>query len=174
MLFLSFLLQTNADVEWKFSRAVVAEEYRRCHPIIIPFNILTVPIASWYIRRYGDMRERVSQFYSYIVCQLVNFSGIHHSVICSWLRKCKSPSDKLWRIESQIKTYSWGWLLFRRPSISASLLWILLKGIWWLSTSRLYLFFSLVVPTITVSLYYQGCSQGGPGVPVTPPFASLF
>ncbi|XP_068725075.1 short transient receptor potential channel 5-like [Montipora capricornis] len=51
-------VETNADVEWKFSRAVVAEEYRRCHPIIVPFNILSVPIAHWYIRRNGgDMRE---------------------------------------------------------------------------------------------------------------------
>lgn len=54
-------VETNADVEWKFSRAVIAEEYRRCHPIIVPFNILTVPIARWYIRRYGDMRERRAQ-----------------------------------------------------------------------------------------------------------------
>lgn len=54
-------VETNANVEWKFSRAVVAEEYRRCHPIIVPFNILTVPIARWYIRRYGDMRERRAQ-----------------------------------------------------------------------------------------------------------------
>lgn len=52
---------TNADVEWKFSRAVVAEEYRRCHPIIVPFNILTVPFSCWYIRRYGDMREKRAQ-----------------------------------------------------------------------------------------------------------------
>ena len=50
----------NADVEWKFSRAVFAEEYRRCHPIIVPFNIISVPIARLYIRCYRDMREMVS------------------------------------------------------------------------------------------------------------------
>ena len=27
---------------------------------IVPFNILTMPLARWYIRRYGDMREKVS------------------------------------------------------------------------------------------------------------------
>ena len=47
------------EVQWKFSRAVVAEEYR-CRPIIVPFNILTMPLARWYTRRYGDMREKVS------------------------------------------------------------------------------------------------------------------
>lgn len=47
---------TNADVEWKFARAVVADEYRRHHPIVVPFNIITFPISHCYIKKYGDSR----------------------------------------------------------------------------------------------------------------------
>ena len=43
-----------------------------------------------------------------------------------------------------------------------------------LSTSRLYLFFSLVVPTITVSLYYQERSQGGSWGARDPPLLQAF
>lgn len=49
-------VETNADVEWKFARAVVADEYRRHHPIVVPFNIITFPISHCYIKKYGDSR----------------------------------------------------------------------------------------------------------------------
>lgn len=54
-----FCFQTNADVEWKFSRAVVADEYRRYHPIVVPFNIISVPLSHCYIKIYGDNRAKV-------------------------------------------------------------------------------------------------------------------
>ena len=46
-------------MEWKFSRAVVADEYRRYHPIVVPFNIITYPVAHWYINSHGDTRDEV-------------------------------------------------------------------------------------------------------------------
>ncbi|CAH3147513.1 unnamed protein product, partial [Porites lobata] len=52
-------VEINADVEWKFSRAVVADEYRRFHPIVVPFNIITFPISRCYIKKYGDSRAEV-------------------------------------------------------------------------------------------------------------------
>ncbi|XP_078359537.1 short transient receptor potential channel 5-like [Oculina patagonica] len=54
-------VETNADVEWKFSRAVVADEYRRYHPIVVPFNIISVPLSHCYIKIYGDNRAKKAQ-----------------------------------------------------------------------------------------------------------------
>lgn len=51
--------QTNADLEWKFFRAVVAEEYRRYHPIVVPFNIISLPMSFLYTKKYGDNRAKV-------------------------------------------------------------------------------------------------------------------
>lgn len=57
LLYLCF--QTNADVEWKYSHAVIADEYRRYHPIVVPFNVISVPISRLYIKIYGDKRQEV-------------------------------------------------------------------------------------------------------------------
>nr|XP_058970450.1 short transient receptor potential channel 4-like isoform X1 [Pocillopora verrucosa] len=54
-------VETNADVEWKFSRAVVADEYRRFHPIVAPFNIISFPACQCYIWKSGDRRERTAE-----------------------------------------------------------------------------------------------------------------
>ncbi|KAJ7391690.1 hypothetical protein OS493_017387 [Desmophyllum pertusum] len=54
-------VETNADIEWKFSRAVVADEYRRFHPIVVPLNVISVPICHCYIKMYGDNRAKKAQ-----------------------------------------------------------------------------------------------------------------
>jgi len=54
-------VETNADVEWKYSHAVIADEYRRYHPIVVPFNIVSVPISRLYIKIYGDKRHEKAQ-----------------------------------------------------------------------------------------------------------------
>ncbi|XP_027047038.1 short transient receptor potential channel 5-like [Pocillopora damicornis] len=51
-------VETNADLEWKFFRAVVAEEYRRYHPIVVPFNIISLPMSFLYTKKYGDNRAK--------------------------------------------------------------------------------------------------------------------
>jgi len=54
-------VETNADVEWKYSHAVIADEYRRYHPIVVPFNVISVPISRLYIKIYGDKRQEKAQ-----------------------------------------------------------------------------------------------------------------
>lgn len=54
-------VETNADVEWKYSHAVIADEYRRYHPIVVPFNIVSVPISHLYIKIHGDKRDEKAQ-----------------------------------------------------------------------------------------------------------------
>lgn len=54
-------VETNADVEWKFSRAVVADEYRRFHPIVAPFNIISLPLCHCYIEKCGDRRAKMAE-----------------------------------------------------------------------------------------------------------------
>lgn len=50
-------ITNNAEVEWKFSRAVVESQYRNLHSIVVPFNLLSVPVALIYIRLHGNPRE---------------------------------------------------------------------------------------------------------------------
>lgn len=40
--------KTNAEIEWKFSRAVVEEQYRRMHVVVVPFNIISEPLQALY------------------------------------------------------------------------------------------------------------------------------
>ncbi|KAL9984528.1 hypothetical protein ACROYT_G006831 [Oculina patagonica] len=49
---------TNAEVEWKFARAVVENQYRNLHSIVVPFNLLSVPVASFYFKVKGNPREK--------------------------------------------------------------------------------------------------------------------
>ena len=51
--------QTNAEVEWKFSRAVVENQYRNLHSTVVPFNLLSVPLESLYCKVNGDSRKEV-------------------------------------------------------------------------------------------------------------------
>ncbi|XP_020604890.1 short transient receptor potential channel 5-like [Orbicella faveolata] len=50
-------VKTNAEVEWKFARAVVENQYRNLHCIVVPFNLLTVPIVSMYFKANGNSRQ---------------------------------------------------------------------------------------------------------------------
>lgn len=47
----------NAEIEWKFARAVIENQYRTMHGIVVPFNLITVP--GLYLLRRGkeDARE---------------------------------------------------------------------------------------------------------------------
>jgi len=46
-------------VEWKFGLAVIEEQYARRHAVVIPYNILTYPIARCYFARNKDTRQEV-------------------------------------------------------------------------------------------------------------------
>jgi len=46
-------------VEWKFSRAVVENQYRKLHSIVVPFNLLTVPGKYFLLRGRKDARKEV-------------------------------------------------------------------------------------------------------------------
>ncbi|XP_078359526.1 short transient receptor potential channel 5-like [Oculina patagonica] len=50
-------VKTNSEVEWKFSRAVVENQYRNLHSIVVPFNLLSVPVALCYFNISGNPRE---------------------------------------------------------------------------------------------------------------------
>jgi len=50
-------IKTNAEVEWKFARAVVENQYRNLHSIVVPFNLLSVPIDLLYCEFNGDSRQ---------------------------------------------------------------------------------------------------------------------
>ncbi|XP_066026358.1 short transient receptor potential channel 5-like [Pocillopora verrucosa] len=54
--------KTNAEIEWKFSRAVIEEQYRRMHLVVVPFNIISEPLKALYFARYSDhLAERKNQ-----------------------------------------------------------------------------------------------------------------
>ncbi|XP_078359538.1 short transient receptor potential channel 5-like [Oculina patagonica] len=46
----------NSEVEWKFSRAVIENQYRNLHSIVVPFNLLSVPVALCYFKVKGNPR----------------------------------------------------------------------------------------------------------------------
>ncbi|XP_020604926.1 short transient receptor potential channel 5-like isoform X2 [Orbicella faveolata] len=50
-------VKTNAEVEWKFARAVVENQYRNLHCIVVPFNLLSVPVTLCYFNAMGNPRE---------------------------------------------------------------------------------------------------------------------
>jgi len=50
-------VKTNAEVEWKFARAVVENQYRNLHTIVVPFNLLSVPVTLCYFNALGNPRE---------------------------------------------------------------------------------------------------------------------
>ncbi|XP_022801740.1 short transient receptor potential channel 5-like [Stylophora pistillata] len=50
--------KTNAEIEWKFSRAVVEEQYRRMHLVVVPFNIISELIKALYFAKYPDRRDK--------------------------------------------------------------------------------------------------------------------
>ncbi|XP_058954536.2 short transient receptor potential channel 5 isoform X2 [Pocillopora verrucosa] len=45
------------EIEWKFSRSVMEEQYRRMHVVVVPFNILTLPIVYLYWGLHEDTGE---------------------------------------------------------------------------------------------------------------------
>ncbi|XP_074616708.1 short transient receptor potential channel 4-like [Acropora palmata] len=51
------IASNNAEIEWKFARAVIENQYRTMHGIVVPFNLITVP--GLYLLRRGkeDARE---------------------------------------------------------------------------------------------------------------------
>ena len=61
-------------MEWKFSRAVVADEYRRYHPIVVPFNIITYPVSQCYITIHGDSEAKVCRSWIYCLQKLYIFN----------------------------------------------------------------------------------------------------
>ncbi|XP_020604671.1 short transient receptor potential channel 4-like isoform X2 [Orbicella faveolata] len=48
----------NAEVEWKYSRAVAENQYRNLHCIVVPFNLLSVPLKLWYFKTNGNRNSR--------------------------------------------------------------------------------------------------------------------
>ncbi|KAL9984532.1 hypothetical protein ACROYT_G006836 [Oculina patagonica] len=52
---------TNAEVEWKFSRAVVENQYRNLHSIVVPFNLLSAPMELCYFSVKRNSREEDAQ-----------------------------------------------------------------------------------------------------------------
>ncbi|XP_066026534.1 short transient receptor potential channel 4-like isoform X3 [Pocillopora verrucosa] len=46
--------KTNAEMEWKFSRAVIEEQYRRMHLVVVPFNIISEPLKALYFAQFPD------------------------------------------------------------------------------------------------------------------------
>ena len=51
------------EIEWKFSRSVMEEQYRRMHVVVVPFNILTLPIVYLYWGLHEDTGEEVLNQY---------------------------------------------------------------------------------------------------------------
>ena len=54
-------------MEWKFGLAVLEEDYERRHAIVIPYNLLTYPIAQIYLSKNKDSRKQVFTFF-FCVC----------------------------------------------------------------------------------------------------------
>ncbi|KAL9984529.1 hypothetical protein ACROYT_G006832 [Oculina patagonica] len=52
---------TNAEVEWKFSRAVAENQYRNLHSTVVPFNLLSVAVELCYFKVKGNSREKHAQ-----------------------------------------------------------------------------------------------------------------
>jgi len=48
----------NAEVEWKYSRAVAENQYRNLHCIVVPFNLLSVPLKLLYFKTNGNRNSR--------------------------------------------------------------------------------------------------------------------
>ena len=59
LFFYYFLTQTNAEIEWKFSRAVIEEQYRRMHLVVVPFNIISEPLKASYFALFKDKLAEV-------------------------------------------------------------------------------------------------------------------
>ncbi|XP_068711385.1 short transient receptor potential channel 5-like isoform X2 [Montipora foliosa] len=60
----------NSEIEWKFARAVLENQYRNLHPIVVPFNLITVPGLYFLLRGRDDARileqkERLGLYQSY-------------------------------------------------------------------------------------------------------------
>ncbi|XP_022777954.1 short transient receptor potential channel 4-like [Stylophora pistillata] len=53
--------KTNSEIEWKFSRAVIEEQYRRMHVVVVPFNIFSEPLKALYLAKYSDLRDEVKE-----------------------------------------------------------------------------------------------------------------
>ncbi|CAH3167148.1 unnamed protein product [Porites lobata] len=52
-------ITNNKEVEWKFSRAVVENQYRGMHSMAVPFNLLSVPLQMMYwLGRIKDARKQ--------------------------------------------------------------------------------------------------------------------
>ena len=63
-------------MEWKFGLAVLEEEYERRHAIVIPYNLLTYPIAQIYLSKNKDSRKQVFTFLCVCVCVCVSVKEI--------------------------------------------------------------------------------------------------
>ncbi|XP_068743962.1 short transient receptor potential channel 4-like [Montipora capricornis] len=60
----------NSEIEWKFARAILENQYRNLHPIVVPFNLITVPGLYFLLRGRDDPRileqkERLKLYNSY-------------------------------------------------------------------------------------------------------------
>ena len=51
-------------MEWKFSRAVIEEQYRRMHLVVVPFNIISEPLQALYFAQFPDNLAKVLELKS--------------------------------------------------------------------------------------------------------------
>ena len=51
-------------MEWKFSRAVIEEQYRRMHLVVVPFNIISEPLKALYFALFPNLRAKVLELKS--------------------------------------------------------------------------------------------------------------
>ena len=51
-------------MEWKFSRAVIEEQYRRMHLVVVPFNIISEPLKALYFALFSDNLAEVLELKS--------------------------------------------------------------------------------------------------------------
>ncbi|CAH3167147.1 unnamed protein product [Porites lobata] len=55
-------ITNNAEVEWKFSRAVCETQYRGMHAVAVPFNLLTMPATILCLRGKKDARKQEAHY----------------------------------------------------------------------------------------------------------------
>ena len=51
-------------MEWKFSRAVIEEQYRRMHLVVVPLNIISEPLKALYFALFSDNLAEVLELKS--------------------------------------------------------------------------------------------------------------
>ena len=68
-------------MEWKFSRAVIEEQYRRMHLVVVPFNIISEPLKASYFALFKDKLAEVlelksKRIYCIVKVALESFSSV--------------------------------------------------------------------------------------------------